>query len=115
MARMDEKTRRRWFRFGLRTLFVVVAVFAAMFGWVQSQRRWIRDRQEALDWVQQSTRWNVTNTNDRTGLPLGLRLLGERPMERFWVSARWLPEEERYRIEQLRSLFPEARVEVVAP
>ena len=38
--------RRRWFRYSLRTFFVVVTIFGV---WLGYQVKWIRDRQEALD------------------------------------------------------------------
>ena len=37
--------RRRWFRFGLRTMFVVLTVFTLWLGW---QAKIVRDRKEAL-------------------------------------------------------------------
>ena len=37
--------RRRWFRFSLRTLFVLVTIFGV---WLGVQVKWIRDRHEAL-------------------------------------------------------------------
>ena len=39
-------SRRRWFRFSLRTFFVLVAIFGV---WLGVQVKWIRDRHEAVD------------------------------------------------------------------
>jgi len=41
---------RRWFRYSLRTLFVLVTVFCI---WLGVQVKWIGDRHEALQWLRQ--------------------------------------------------------------
>ena len=48
--------RRRWFRFSLRTLFVVVTVFAAWLGW---ELNWIRERRLIANGA---PRWVVFDT-----------------------------------------------------
>ena len=48
---MDARPKRRWYQFTLRTLFVVMTVFALWLGW---QINWFRSRQawlEAKDYV----------------------------------------------------------------
>jgi hypothetical protein len=40
--------RRRWFAFRLRTLFVVVTVFALPLAWVAYSLNWIRQRHAAM-------------------------------------------------------------------
>jgi hypothetical protein len=40
--------KRRWFQFSLRTLFVVVTVFAIWLGW---QLKTVRDRKVLADWI----------------------------------------------------------------
>lgn len=42
---------RRWFRFSLRTMFVLMALVGAALGWVGVQLKWIRDRNEARAWM----------------------------------------------------------------
>ena len=42
------KPRRRWFRFSLRTLFVLLTLFGI---WLGIQVKWVRDRQAARLWV----------------------------------------------------------------
>ena len=44
---MDEKPKRRWFRFSLRTLLVVVAMLSVPLAWVASPHHWIRQRRAA--------------------------------------------------------------------
>jgi len=41
-------TRRRWFQFGMRTLFVTVTILAMSLGFVAYQLNWIRQRHEIL-------------------------------------------------------------------
>jgi hypothetical protein len=43
---------RRWFRFSLRTIFVVVTVFAVWLGW---ELKFIRDRKVFLKWVDETS------------------------------------------------------------
>jgi hypothetical protein len=38
--------RRRWFRFSLRTLFVLFTLLSIPFCWIGYQLNWIRERQE---------------------------------------------------------------------
>ena len=45
---MTPAPKRHWFRFSLRTLFVVVTVFAVPLGWVAYQLNWIRQRREFI-------------------------------------------------------------------
>jgi|SRR6185295_1951728 len=40
--------RHRWFRYSLRTLFVLVAVVAAPLAWLGVQVKWIHDRQKLV-------------------------------------------------------------------
>jgi hypothetical protein len=44
----DAKPKRRWFRFSLRTLFVLVAIAGITVGWLQLQRNLIHQRQTFL-------------------------------------------------------------------
>jgi hypothetical protein len=46
---MSETPKRRWFRFSLRTLFVVVTVAAIAVGWVVYHLDWMRQRRQALE------------------------------------------------------------------
>jgi hypothetical protein len=45
---IDKPPPRRWFRFSLRTMFVVVTILAAVGGWVASRLVWIRARDQLL-------------------------------------------------------------------
>ena len=49
MRRMSDDRRRRWFRFSLRTMFVVVTALCCWLGWESSV---VRKRQQALQELQ---------------------------------------------------------------
>ena len=42
---MDEKPKRSWFSFSLRTMFVLVTIFGVWLGW---QRKFVRERKAVL-------------------------------------------------------------------
>ena len=44
----DPVAKRRWFRFNLRTLFLVLTVFAC---WLGYHVHWIRQRDQARAWI----------------------------------------------------------------
>ncbi len=44
----DTKPKRRWFRFSLWTLFVLVTIIGVGAGWVLYQLNWIRQRHELI-------------------------------------------------------------------
>jgi hypothetical protein len=44
----EAKPKCRWFRFSLRTLFVLVTIAGACAGWVAYQLNWIRERHAVL-------------------------------------------------------------------
>jgi hypothetical protein len=89
---------RRWFRFSLRTLFVVVTVFAC---WLGCQLNWIRQRHEHL------RRFPEKQFHD-VAAPLSLRPFGEAGVE-------WLNVDDGPGVGELRSLFPEAAFWVTTP
>ena len=47
------KPKRRWFRFSLRTLLVLMTVLGAVFGWLGVRVNRARKQREAVAWVQQ--------------------------------------------------------------
>ena len=104
--------KRRWFRFSLRTLFVVVTVVGIACSWALSQKKWIRDRSEAMNWVQSQRAWNLANGRSTVRLPLGLRLFGERfALDAIEVREADTRSDDAFSIAELKRLFPEATVE----
>lgn len=109
---MTPAPKRRWPRFSLRTMFVVVAVFACGAGFLSYELSWIQQRREALipnevpySWAES---WN-TKGHPATA-PWHLRILGEGGIAAIWID-RGMPSATRegYR-NRLQRLFPEAQV-----
>jgi hypothetical protein len=109
-------TPRRWFRYSLRTMFVIVTLFAFWLGW---ELKFIRDRRAfvaAMDElrtaeIQKSTSafgLNFTWTNQISGasIPFWRRWLGDEP-QTVIALPRTSTEDDR---ETAVRLFPEAKV-----
>ena len=89
--------RRRWFRFGLRTLFVVVTVSACGLGWFGQQALIVRERQQALA----HAKYCGGTISD--GLPLAWKVLGAKSV--LDLDTGWV--ESKAEIDRLHLLFPE--------
>jgi hypothetical protein len=107
----DPIPERRWFRWSLKTLFVLILLLAIPLGWTTAQFKWIRDRRKALHGLEQSRRafildWESSFVHDPDDkLPWSLRLFGEDSVRQIFI--RHGRESE---LEPLRILFPEADV-----
>ena len=102
----------RRFRFGLRTLFVVVVIASIPCAWVGYSLNWIRQRHEVLDneWPEFNRHWRrylAIGFNERA--PGGLWLFGERGVEALAIGLR--PGEEYIEV-RVRLLFPESKLRV---
>jgi protein-S-isoprenylcysteine O-methyltransferase Ste14 len=108
---------RRWFRFSLRTLFVVVTLVGL---WLGYYLNWMQQRREARAWLDCQFIGGSFGPiqSDPSAFPWGLRLLSEErrsfilmrhePTEHDWKKR---PPEEYLRLmEKVRRLFPEAEV-----
>ena len=48
----EEKPKRRWFRFSLRTLFVLLTIFAFPMAWLGWQASIVQQRQAMRKWIE---------------------------------------------------------------
>ena len=77
MADTPAKPRRRWFRFGLRTLFVAATAVAC---WLGYQLNWIRQRHDALRALPDEI---IYRQGPEIAPPLSLRPFGEQGVTEF--------------------------------
>jgi len=103
-------TRRRWFQFSLRTLFLAVTVVAAWLAWSlyrvhqrDATYRFLGGTGYASVYLPN----NPENTAPWSSLPITWRILGAKPIVWMSLSKQRFTEEDRARIQ---SLFPEASV-----
>jgi hypothetical protein len=119
---MTAAPNRRWFRFSLRTLFVLVTAAACWFGY---QLNWIRQRHQFMAQAtadEASRRHSQWETFGYTMSPIEgnlapwlLRLLGEKGVSRFTVRVSApvpdkFNEDDCARILKSQRLFPEAKI-----
>ena len=105
----------RWPQFTLRGLFVVVTVLGVFLGWLGVQLKWIRDRHEALRWLDAH---QVVSPRDWTNWPViyhgnppwSLRMFGETGVGTIALGFEAHPNDP-FDVEQLKALFPEAYVD----
>ena len=102
----DPQSPRRWFRFSLRTMFVLVTAFCCWLGW---SANWLLERQQFLEstdpdrlrpWL-----FHLTFDTPSERLPLSLRILGAKPQVFIDMTGRSMEE-----AEQAAKLFPESLV-----
>ena len=116
---MPPAPKGRCFRFSLRTLFVLLTLFAC---WLGYSTNWIRQRREALamDRVGTEYRKPFAYTPAAATAPGLLWLLGERGYKTisYWIpdgkDREWTPSE-KADIDRLEQLFPEAGLVVIGP
>jgi hypothetical protein len=115
--------KRRWFRFSLRTLFVVVTMFGVSLGY---ELNWIRQRHEVLADPKVHFYFEVGEDDPFSAAPTVpvnapwfLRLLGERGVASINImypttSTRPLSESEELERARVSRLFPETTVTALA-
>jgi hypothetical protein len=111
---------RRWYQFGLGTLFLAMTVFALWLGW---ELKFVRERQacearvwqsedaakDALPWplpVSRSGFWLTPDQMRKRSIPFWRRWLGDEPFA--WVSVPATFADSEFR--DVQTLFPEAFV-----
>jgi hypothetical protein len=109
---MPTPPRRRWFQFGLRTMFVVVTAICLWLGW---SVHWAHERSRMVALIHtrpQSDRGNIGFYVELKPLPLSLRLLR---VERQWFMPLQSGCFTREEVQRIIGLFPEAYVCVYGP
>ena len=100
----NPKPHRRWYRFSLRTMLVLVTLVCLLCGYLGWAMNWIRQRQVFL-----KTQGIVGSSyfGAFKDAPFAIRLLGEKGCKSIWV----IPGQE----EKGRELFPEAEIQEIRP
>lgn len=107
---------RRWFRFSLRTMFVLMTVLCA---WMAYHLNWIRQRRETMEWLNLlEQKHGLLGTacglqgDARPNLPLSLRILGEKEESMIWICLPdYLDESESQKwFNKVQRLFPESHL-----
>lgn len=106
-------TTRRWFRFSLRTLFLVTAVFAV---WLGYYCNWIRERHQTLEGVEFAAKI-VESRNGVMGFvppphafPWSLTILGEQSIIAIAIPGSKSDPGNEAKLASITRLFPEADV-----
>lgn len=99
-------------RYSLRTLFVLIFVIAVPLGWVNSQRNIVKARKR---WAQNvvsrgGSTYPLTSTPPPP-LPWYRTVFGDRPVVRINMYRHYL----RADLDEIKSLFPEAKITVDFP
>jgi len=120
-ADWPSRPKRRWLRFGLGTLLMLVWACAIALGWFEVQRQWVRDRHEAIDWLEARGRYarldGYSTHPEYPKVPWILQKFGEPNFVLIHIENED-PADNRYLVDRGREfqrLFPEARVEIREP
>jgi len=101
---------RRWFRFSLTTMFVVLTLCGVWLGgwlWLRENMRWIQKRHEMIETPELAE--VVRDGNHAPSVPWSIRVLGEPGIAEIWID----PTSEGDRdalAKRAERLFPEAKI-----
>jgi hypothetical protein len=110
---MTEPHKRRWFRYSLRTLIVVVAAVGAVSGWVAYHFNWIWQRHDARERLDRVVFVVYSEDGPWNSPPWPLGWFGERG---FGASRFRVPEDTSdTEIARVQKLFPETTVVRLPP
>lgn len=103
------KPRRRWFRYSLRTFFVLLTIFGV---WLGVQLRIVQKRRELWRWIEKQDIVGTVQVQylaPPATLPWARALLGDR----LYDEPRLLgPDVDRQKLREVDELLPEARIVV---
>jgi hypothetical protein len=108
--------RRRWFQFGIGTMFFAVTVLAALAAFLAYHVNWVRERRNAPVYYVMEEVYLVTPSGPKPtrvacDAPWPLEWFGEPGCNALQISPS-VPESE---VERIRRLFPEAEIEILSP
>jgi hypothetical protein len=113
---MTPSLNRRWSRFSLRTLFVVVMVLCAGLAWAAWNVNRVKQRQELLESL--ASRYAIRGLGDEfphkppRQMPIGLRLFGAKRLNKvLLVDGLYFDED----VSRLAILYPETRIYHASP
>lgn len=115
---MADQHPRRWFRYSLRTLFVVVTLLCCYLGW---QLSIVRQRQRALHELQGRSVQIVTADDwipiafgnplpSRASVPVVRRWLGDKAIQEIWHTPAFADSLSQSELSRFQEVFPEATV-----
>lgn len=104
---MPTPPRRRWFRFSLRTMFVVVTVFAVFLAWPVGEWRFVQHRKVVLHEVRSSFGSYMGTWPGKPSRHAGIgRLFGDVSVDEIAL----IPDTTEAQLARVRAAFPEADV-----
>jgi len=112
---MTPAAKRRWFRFSVRTLLVLVGLVALLLGWIGFELNWIRERRAAIESgevgvIISASLWIPHSPHPP---PWHLRLFGAQEIWGFGLLT--APDATDAELNRMRRLFPEFTVERSLP
>ena len=94
---MTASPKRRWFRFGLQTMFVVVTLIACWLGW---NLKVVQQRRSFIATIRTMSFKGGRPYDSSQRVPWIRRLMGDSDFDEIWINAEDEP--------RARKLFPEA-------
>lgn len=120
---MTEQTKRRWYSFSLRTMFILVTVLCVWLGW---QLNLVRERRNALNEPAIVAKFNTTTADAYAAMYAGTppdpvarisfvrRMLGDEAIQQIWYQG-WGDVPTAEELARMQSLFPEATMSEYLP
>src|ERR1044071_3849521 len=104
----------------MRTAMICGALIAIICAWVTYQLNWIRQRHEERTSIKEGISEEMIYEVDYTtppepGLPWSLRVFGETPTYNIIIATGARRNDKTERLQELHSLFPEAKIELFDP